>query len=84
MKVGKTGHLKARLHALKNTSPVPIHLLRTIADPGAEQILHKLLKKHRKHSEWFEFNEASAQILNSFRRADADFVLIRPGMSNWS
>lgn len=58
-----TGTGAERLSALQTGSPVLLVLLREVpAEPSAERALHRELRAHRLHGEWFERTAALAAI----------------------
>jgi len=57
VKIGRSGSLQQRQHAIHTASPFPIQLVRAIETKNAvalETLLHHRYKAYRRHREWFE------------------------------
>jgi hypothetical protein len=57
IKIGRSGSLEKRQHAVHTASPFSIRLLRAIETDNAvrlETMLHKRYQPYRRHREWFE------------------------------
>jgi hypothetical protein len=56
IKIGITANVTSRLRAIRNSSPVPIEVLGTMAgcDLYVEMRLHDRFRALRRHGEWFE------------------------------
>jgi hypothetical protein len=76
VKVGRTVDLAKRLSDLQAASPVELILV-AVANRDIERKLHKRLRRHRRHSEWFEFNKIVESKIGSAMRLTPTFRALR-------
>lgn len=71
VKIGVTTRLKARMSALRNSSPVPIKLFAVVYGwPGIESYLHERFKADRMHGEWFALTSEIDDCIEAIKRQE--------------
>lgn len=76
IKIGKTTDMKKRLSTLSTMSPVPLEVISTVQyDDNLEARIHRHLKDHRSHGEWFHSDEPVLEFMRGVRDGGIEWVV---------
>lgn len=84
VKFGVTSSIKSRLANIRGDSPAPVELLGIIHAPfWLEKSIHRAMKAHHHHGEWFAWNDDTHGVAIMIQQQDIDglrrIASIEPG-----